>query len=67
MYTITIESSFKASHQLTYAGGKKEQVHQHDWQLRVAAQIDAREREAVLVPFDQNTPDQREPVGVKAA
>ena len=51
MYTITVESSFKASHQLTYAGGKTEENHAHDWQLKVAAQIEELDENGLAVDF----------------
>ena len=51
MYTITIESSFNASHQLTYAGGEKEDIHQHDWQLRVAAKIEELDENGLAIDF----------------
>lgn len=51
MYTITIESSFRAGHQLTYAGGKKEDLHQHDWQLKVAAQIEELDENGLAIDF----------------
>ena len=51
MYTITIESSFKAGHQLTYAGGETEQLHQHDWQLKVAAQIEELDENGLAIDF----------------
>lgn len=51
MYTITIESSFTASHQLTYAGGATEDNHKHDWQLKVAAQIEELDENGLAVDF----------------
>jgi len=52
MYTITIESSFKASHQLTYAGGEQEDSHQHDWQLKVSAQIEELDENGLAIDFN---------------
>ncbi|MCF7955046.1 MAG: 6-carboxytetrahydropterin synthase [Phycisphaerae bacterium] len=51
MYTITIESSFTASHRLTYAGGVTEENHKHDWQLKVAAQIEELDENGLAVDF----------------
>jgi 6-pyruvoyltetrahydropterin/6-carboxytetrahydropterin synthase len=51
LYTITIESSFKASHQLTYAGGKTEDNHLHDWKLKVAAQIEELDENGLAIDF----------------
>ena len=36
LFTVTVESGFRASHQLTMADGEKEQLHSHDWIVRVA-------------------------------
>ena len=36
MFTVTVESSFTASHQITYAKGQKEDLHEHRWLLKVA-------------------------------
>lgn len=51
MYTITIESSFRASHQLTYAAGQTEDRHEHDWQLKVAAQIEELDENGLAIDF----------------
>ena len=37
MFTINVETSFNASHQLTLSDGSKEPLHSHDWQVRVSA------------------------------
>jgi len=34
LYTISIETNFRASHQLTLSEGRKEALHKHDWQVR---------------------------------
>lgn len=35
MFSISVESSFKASHQLTLPDGSKEQLHSHNWRVTV--------------------------------
>ncbi|HPS55756.1 MAG TPA: 6-carboxytetrahydropterin synthase [Sedimentisphaerales bacterium] len=35
MFTIAVESSFNASHQLTLPDGSKENLHNHNWQITV--------------------------------
>ena len=43
LFTITVETTFNASHQLMLAGGSKEPLHEHDWKVRVSvstAQLD---------------------------
>ncbi|MFC1739375.1 6-pyruvoyl tetrahydropterin synthase family protein [Planctomycetota bacterium] len=37
LFTVTVETSFRASHQLTLPDGSKEKIHHHNWQ--VAAQV----------------------------
>ena len=34
MFTISVETHFRASHQLTLPDGSKEPPHYHDWQVR---------------------------------
>jgi len=51
MYTITIESEFKASHQLTYTSGQTEDRHEHDWKLKVAAQIEELDENGLAIDF----------------
>ena len=51
MFTVTLETGFKASHELTYAGGEKEELHFHDWQLRVAAQVEELDENGLAVDF----------------
>lgn len=31
MFAISVETSFRASHQLTFPDGEKEPIHSHDW------------------------------------
>ena len=40
MFTITIEITFKASHQLTLVDGQKEPLHTHDWIVRTAVCVE---------------------------
>jgi len=35
LYTVIVETSFKASHQLTLANGSKEPLHEHEWKIAV--------------------------------
>ena len=51
MFTITIENAFTASHELTYAGGEKEDLHPHDWQLRVAVDVEDLDENGLAVDF----------------
>ena len=51
MFTISIENAFTASHELTYAGGEKEELHQHDWQLKVAVDVEDLDENGLAVDF----------------
>ncbi len=51
MFTITVAGSFTASHALTYADGKKEDLHNHDWQLRVAVEVEELDENGLAVDF----------------
>ena len=37
MFTVSVETHFRASHQLTLPDGSKEQAHTHDW--LIAAEV----------------------------
>ena len=34
MFTVSVEMSFRASHQLTLADGSREAAHEHNWSVR---------------------------------
>jgi len=36
LYTVTVETTFNAQHQLTFANGQIETLHNHNWSLRAA-------------------------------
>jgi 6-pyruvoyltetrahydropterin/6-carboxytetrahydropterin synthase len=36
LFTVTVETTFVASHQLTMYDGEKEQLHEHEWVVRCA-------------------------------
>lgn len=36
MFTITVETSFLASHQLVFKDGTQEDAHEHNWAVKVA-------------------------------
>ncbi len=52
MYTVTVESTFTASHQLTMADGGKEPLHGHDWVVRVAVSADELDETGLAVDFN---------------
>jgi len=50
MFTISVEVSFQASHQLTLPDGEKEPVHSHDW--LVTAELGAEKLNDIGVVMD---------------
>ena len=52
MYTVTVESTFTASHQLTMADGAKEPLHSHDWVVRVAVSAEKLDKTGLAVDFN---------------
>ena len=52
MYTVTVESTFRASHQLTMGDGGKEPLHGHDWVVRVAVSADELDEMGLAVDFN---------------
>lgn len=51
MFTITVDGSFTASHALTYAGGEKEDLHSHNWQVKVAVEVEELDENGLAVDF----------------
>jgi 6-pyruvoyltetrahydropterin/6-carboxytetrahydropterin synthase len=52
MYTVIVETTFGASHQLTLGNGSKEPLHQHDW--RVECAVSAYKVDKMGLVFDFN-------------
>ena len=51
MYTITIETSFNAYHQLTLPDGSKEPLHDHQWKLIAAVSSDQLDTMGCVMDF----------------
>ena len=51
MFVITIETGFKAYHQLTMASGEKEDLHDHNWLVRSAVSADALDESGLAIDF----------------
>ena len=51
MFTVTIETGFSASHQLSFAGGEKERLHNHNWVVRTAVCADRLDENGLAVDF----------------
>ena len=53
MFTITVKTSFYASHQLTLPDGSKEQLHYHDWQVIVDVSTEQLNDMGLVMDFGQ--------------
>ncbi len=53
MFTISVETSFRASHQLTLPDGKKEPVHSHDWLVTAELASEKLNNMGVVMDFHQ--------------
>lgn len=51
MFTITVETRFRASHQLILADGSKEPVHDHDWAVTAAVRGAKLDEMGVVMDF----------------
>lgn len=51
MYTVTVESTFIASHQLIMPNGEKEELHSHDWIVRVAVGAEEVDQWGLAIDF----------------
>jgi 6-pyruvoyltetrahydropterin/6-carboxytetrahydropterin synthase len=52
LFTISVQTSFWASHQLKLPGGQKEDVHSHNW--LVEAQVSSEQLNKMSLVFDFN-------------
>lgn len=53
MFTITIETQFKASHSVTLADGSREPEHEHYWAVSVEASADKLDKGGMAIDFAQ--------------
>ena len=51
MFTISVETHFRASHQLTLPDGSKEPIHEHDWLVTAAVAGDKLDEMGVVMDF----------------
>ena len=51
MYEVSVEISFRASHQLTLAAGEPEPVHEHQWRVRLQLEGEKLDSDGLLVDF----------------
>ena len=52
MFTITVETTFAAAHQLTFADGQKEPLHTHDWLVKVAVSTGELDQGGLAIDFN---------------
>ena len=53
MFTISVETHFRASHQLTLSDGSKESMHNHDWLLTAYVSSDKLNSMGLVMDFNQ--------------
>lgn len=53
MYTITVETTFKAKHQLTLTDGSLEDLHEHDWVVRAAVSVSKLDKAGLAIDFHE--------------
>ena len=51
MFTITVETSFLASHQLVFKNGTKEDAHEHNWAVKVALCSEKLSEDGLVMDF----------------
>ena len=53
MFTASIETNFNATHQLTFASGKKEDRHGHDWIVQCVVGAERLNKIGVVIDFNE--------------
>ena len=53
MYIISVETQFRASHQLTLQDGSKEPIHAHNWSLTANVSSDKLNNTGVVMDFSR--------------
>ncbi|MHC4557353.1 MAG: 6-pyruvoyl trahydropterin synthase family protein [Planctomycetota bacterium] len=53
MFTISVETHFRASHQLTLQDGSKEPVHHHNWSVTADVSSDKLNSMGLVMDFNQ--------------
>ncbi len=51
MFTITVQTSFAAEHQLTLATGEKEALHEHNWVVHLAVAAENLDEAGLVIDF----------------
>ena len=53
MFTVSVETRFRASHQLARADGSKERPHRHEWSVTAEVGSEMLDSRAVVMDFQQ--------------
>ena len=53
MFTILLDTEFKAPHQLTFADGTQEPLHEHDWKVCVSASAPKLTEDEMVMDFEE--------------
>jgi 6-pyruvoyltetrahydropterin/6-carboxytetrahydropterin synthase len=53
MFTVTVDTTFTAGHQLTIAQGQKEALHCHDWIVRTTVSADRLNSAGLVMDFSE--------------
>lgn len=53
MYTLFVEMSFAAQHQLSFEGGVREPLHEHDWKVRAAVSSKRLNKDGLVMDFEE--------------
>jgi 6-pyruvoyltetrahydropterin/6-carboxytetrahydropterin synthase len=51
LFTVTVQTSFTASHQLVMSGGQAEPLHEHNWIVRSAVAAERLDETGLVVDF----------------
>ncbi len=51
MFSVTVETSFRASHSLTMPDGIEEPTHEHNWKVQATVQTEKLDRHMLVMDF----------------
>ena len=53
MYTVFVDMTFKAQHQLSFVDGTQEPLHEHDWNVCVAVSSEQLSKDELVMDFEE--------------
>jgi len=53
MYTLSVDMSFTAQHQLSFSDGTQEPLHEHDWKVTVAVAAEKLDKDELAMDFEE--------------